>query len=126
MEQTEKYGLQEKKSSEDEAQKKIKETEEIFSQLAIENKLADENPGVLRISYDAKNKVSIGNFSRGGKNWTEIKAGDHDFSKNHITPFGLFLPELKQTSLYFTESRVTADFIVDVLDDFWQTNKKHF
>ncbi len=38
----------------------------------------------------------------------------------------MFLPEFKQTSLYFTESKVTADFIVDVLDDFWQTNKKRF
>lgn len=80
----------------------------------------------MRISYDAKNKVAIGNFSRGGHNWTELKALDHDFTKKHITPFGFFLPELKETHLYFAESKITADCIVDLLHHFWQTHKKRF
>ncbi len=80
----------------------------------------------MRISYDAKDRVKIGNFSRGGKNWTGIKAGDHDFGGKYITPFGIFLPEFKETSLYFTESKVTSDFMVDVLIDFWNLNKKRF
>jgi len=78
------------------------------------------------MSYDAKNRVSIGEFSRGGKNWTRLDARDHDFAEKHITPFGFYLPDLKETSLYFTESKVTADFIVDVLFDYWAVNKKRF
>lgn len=81
---------------------------------------------VLRISYDAKDKVSIGDFSRGGKNWNKVKANDHDFSKEFVTPFGLYLPELKETNLYFVNSRITADCIVDVLEDFWIANKERF
>ncbi len=80
----------------------------------------------MRISYDAKNRVAIGNFSRGGKNWTKVEANDHDFGAEYITPFGLFLPEFKETSLYFTESKVTADFIVDVVIDYWTANKERF
>lgn len=49
---------------------------------------------ILRISYDAKDKVAIGHFSRGGKNWRQLKANDHDFSEEFVTPFGLYLPEL--------------------------------
>lgn len=80
----------------------------------------------MRISFDAKNKVNIGDFSRGGKNWAPLQAGDHDFAKEHLTPFGIYLPKSKQTALYFTPSKVTADFIVDRLSDFWQTNKERF
>lgn len=90
------------------------------------NRQADSDEGTLRISFDAKNKVTIGNFSRGGKNWGELKALDHDFAKEHILPFGLFLPELQETTLYFTESKGTADFIVDVLADFWKSNRERF
>lgn len=70
--------------------------------------------------------MAIGDFSRGGKNWTGIQANDHDFAKEHLTPFGLNLPEFKETTLYFTESKVTADFIVDILIDFWQNHKERF
>lgn len=106
--------------------KKIKETDAIFDQLSQENELADKSNNVLRISYDAKNRVAIGDFSRGGKNWTKVKACDHDFTKDYITPFGFFLPEFKETYLYFVEYKVTADCIVDLLEDFWQTHKKRF
>jgi transposase len=36
-----------------------------------------------------------------------------------VTPYGIFLPEEDELFLYFTESKVTSDFIVDVLIDFW-------
>lgn len=80
----------------------------------------------MRVSFDAKDRVKVGDFSRGGKSWTGLKSGDHDFGGDHITPFGLFLPEYKETILYFTESKVTADFIVDVFCDFWNNNKERF
>ena len=78
------------------------------------------------MSHDAKNKVKIGDFSRGGKNWSVVKAGDHDFGSEYITPFGFYLPQLKETNLYLTDSKVTADFIVDCLCDYWEKNRERF
>lgn len=37
----------------------------------------------------------------------------------------MFLPELDELFLYFT-SKVTSDFIVDVLEMFWQSEKHRF
>lgn len=122
MEQTQRVSLQAKKGVKNKAQKKVKETDAIFEALEKINTESDSSSNTLRISFDSKNKVSIGDFSGGGKNWTPVKAGDHDFSKEHIVPFGLYLPKTKETALYFTESKVTADFIVDMLIDYWQTN----
>jgi len=119
-------GYKRRKVGKTKPKKKIKETNAIFNQLDKEHKQAAMDSGILRISYDAKNRVAIGNFSRGGKNWTKVEACDHDFGASYITPFGFYLPEFQETSLYFTESKVTADFIVDVLFDFWRTHKKRF
>jgi len=119
-------GFKRKKVAKTKPKKKIKETDAIFNQLEKENKAATLEKGVLRLSHDAKNKVKIGNFSRGGKNWSALKALDHDFGKEYITPFGFYLPELKDTHLYFTSSKVTADFIVDCLCDYWENNRIHF
>ena len=32
--------------------------------------------------------------------------------QSKLTPYGIFLPELDELFMYFTESRVTADFIL--------------
>lgn len=98
----------------------------IFEQLDRENAAADEDDGCLRISMDAKNKVNIGDFARGGKTWAKLKACDHDFSGSFITPYGLYLPQLKMTRFYFTQSKATADFIIDTLVEFWECNKMNF
>lgn len=76
---------------------------------------------------DAKATVKIGSFSRGGKSRVATSACDHDFSSSpNLTPYGIFLPELDELFFYFTESRVTADFIVDVLEQWWNTVKERF
>jgi len=80
----------------------------------------------LRISFDAKNKVAIGDFSRGGKNWSKVEACDHDFAKEHLTPFGFYLPEYKDSKIYLVESKVTADCIIDLLTHYWQGIKHRF
>ena len=36
------------------------------------------------------------------------------------------LPELDELFLYFTESKVTSDFIIDVLSDFWKSESWRF
>src|SRR5271165_5946015 len=107
--------------------KKIKETDAIFDQLAVLHAQAHGDNTVLRLSLDAKATVNLGPFSRRGKTRMHLQAADHDFKPEaHLTPYGIFLPDLDETYLYFTPSKVTADFIVDCLRDFWQTVKRSF
>ena len=76
---------------------------------------------------DAKARVLIGLFSRGGQTRVIVKALDHDFEpKEKITPFGFFLPQHNELYLYFTPSRITSDFIVDCLRDFWLSIRDRF
>src|SRR5262249_11375274 len=98
------------------AQKKIKQTDAIFAKLKEVNKAADEAATVLRLSWDAKATVKLGDFSRGGQNRLARKAADHDFQPDGIlNPFGILLPRWDDLTLYFTPSPVTSDFIVDML-----------
>lgn len=90
------------------------------------NEDADNQADVLRLSLDAKNKVKIGLFSRGGKSYAKVKALDHDFGNEFITPQGLFIPKLDEVQMYFTSSSVTANFIVDMLIQFWTNNQHRF
>jgi hypothetical protein len=81
----------------------------------------------LRISLDAKATIPLGEFSRGGKSRVVVKAQDHDFQpEEKVTPFGLFLPDFKELFLYLTTSKVTSDFIVDCLADFWKEQQFRF
>lgn len=76
---------------------------------------------------DAKARVNIGSFDRGGRNRVPTETDDHDFHpKTSVTPYGIFLPELDELFLYFTESKVTSDFIVDILADFWKSESWRF
>jgi hypothetical protein len=43
-----------------------------------------------------------------------------------LTPFGLFLPDCKELNLDFTSSKVTSDFIVDRLEEWWTGNRARF
>ncbi len=107
--------------------KKIPETDAIFEQLAVVNSEADKAPDTLRLSIDAKARVKIGPFSRGGKNRVTVEASDHDFKpKATVVPFGIFLPLLNELSMYFATSRVTSDFIVDVLEMWWKSVQERF
>lgn len=108
--------------------KKIAETDAIFEQLQQLNPAADDDETVLRLSWDAKAPVLIGNFSRAGVSRIVVKALDHDFptGAQKVTPFGLYLPQSGELYLYFTQSKVTSDFIVDCLQDFWETQGHRF
>ncbi len=107
--------------------KKIKETDAIFEQLAQTHAQAREDNTVLRLSLDAKAAVNIGPFSRHGKTRVHLCAADHDFQPEEIlTPCGIFLPQHDETYLFFTPSKVTADFIVDCLRTFWLSVRKSF
>jgi hypothetical protein len=107
--------------------KKIKQTDAIFDQLDQIHAQTDNDETVLRISIDAKATVHVGPFSRRGKSRIIIRAADHDFDPDEkVTPFGIFLPNHDELYLYFTNSHVTSDFIVDCLQDFWAITSERF
>jgi len=109
------------------AQKKIPETDAIFDQLSEVNPRADEDETVLRLSLDAKARVWVGDYSRGGVTRLIVKALDHDFDPiAKLIPFGIYLPQHNEVYLYFVNSNLTSDCIVDCLDDFWLSQKHRF
>ena len=107
--------------------KRVEQTDAIFERLSEINPQADEAPGTLRLSLDAKAAVNVGPFSRKGRSRTKTRAADHDFKPEAtLTPFGIFSPEHDDLTLYMARSKVTSDFIVDRLKDWWEFNKVRF
>lgn len=103
------------------------ETDAIFERLKEVHAEAALQPGTLRISLDAKASVPIGPFSRKGYSRVNTKACDHDFKPDlKLTPFGLLLPDSGELFMYMTPSKVTADFIVDRLEQWWIGNRHRF
>jgi len=107
--------------------KKIPETEAIFAQVHVFHRVVKETPNMVRLSWDAKAPVKIGLFSRGGRSRLPVAAYDHDFAPDAIlTPFNIFLPEYDENFMYLTPSKVTSDFIVDVLQMTWPILQDRF
>lgn len=107
--------------------KKIPETDAIFEEVHRINESSDQDEGVLRISLDTKATVKIGPFSRGGYSRQGGKAWDHDFQpQTTLTPFGILLPQTGDNHLWFGRSKVTADFVVDQLEEMVPKWKKRF
>ena len=107
--------------------KKVKQTDAIFDRLKVVNSEADRADDTLRVSIDAKATVHIGPFSRRGRSRTKTEAADHDFKPEAtLTPFGIFLPEHDDLWLYMARSKITSDFIVDRLEQWWQEVRLRF
>jgi transposase len=107
--------------------KRVKQTDAIFDRLQQVNPEADRADDMLRISIDAKATVAIGPFSRRGRSRAKTKGADHDFKPEAtLTPFGIFVPEADDLWLYLTRSKVTSDFIVDRLEQWWQEVRLRF
>jgi Rhodopirellula transposase DDE domain len=105
----------------------VQETDAIFAHLTEAHRRAAAAEDALRLSLDTKAPVLLGPFSRGGKSRRGTKACDHDFKPwGRFTPFGIFLPHQKELNFYFTSSRVTSDFIVDRLDEWWGANQPRY
>ena len=103
------------------------ETDAIFREVHQVNQAADASDNMLRISLDAKATLKIGEYSRGGSNRVEVAAADHDFRPDAtVTPFGFLLPRYGDLFLYFGTSKVTSDFIVDTIEQWWCENKPRF
>ena len=120
-------GYNPKKVQKTKPHKKIKETDSIFGQVHKINEEADNNSKEIRISLDAKARMNIGNFSRGGRNRVLTKAEDHDLGvKEKLTPFGFFLPEHGDFLLFFTKGYASSNFIVDRLEEIWPKIKRRY
>ena len=80
-------------------------------------------PKKIRISIDAKARMNIGNFSRGGRNRVLTKAEDHDLDvKEKLTPFGFYLPEHDDFFLFFTAGYMPA--VISSLTDWKKFGQK--
>ncbi len=78
------------------------------------------------MSIDTKATIKVGPFSRGGYNRHGSKALDHDFKPVAILKlFGINIPEMNENHLYFTQSNVTADFMVDAIEDLYLSMENH-
>jgi len=54
-------------------------------------------------------------------------AVDHDFDPTAtLTPYGIFLPEFNQLYLFCVCSKLTADCIVDLIEQWWKQVKDQF
>ncbi|MBL3619679.1 MAG: ISAzo13 family transposase [gamma proteobacterium endosymbiont of Lamellibrachia anaximandri] len=107
--------------------KKIPKTDAIFEEVHQVNHVADQDDGILRISLDTKAAVKVGPFSRGGYSRQGERAWDHDFQPEAtLTPFGILLPKTGDNHLWFSQSKVTADFMVDRLEEMMPQWKKRF
>ena len=107
--------------------KKIAETDAIFDQLQTVHAAAAATPTVLRLSMDAKATVKVGDFSRRGMSRVVVEASDHDFQPvATVTPVGILLPATDEVFLYGVTSKVTADCLVDRLEEFWDTEGPRF
>jgi DDE family transposase len=107
--------------------KRVPQTDAIFEELKRVNTQADRADDTLRVSIDAKATVAIGPFSRRGRSRTGTKAADHDFKPEAtLTPFGIFLPQYDDLWLYMACSKITSDFIVDRLEQWWEGVRLRF
>jgi len=109
--------------------KKIKEVDEIFENVWEANSQSDEDPESLRISVDAKAKVSISEFSRDGKSRDREakKASDHDMNpEGKLVPYGILNVLSGLLTIFFGTSYETSDFIVDCIELWWDQNKESY
>ncbi|MCI5151388.1 MAG: ISAzo13 family transposase, partial [Candidatus Electrothrix sp. MAN1_4] len=106
-------------------QKKIKEVDQIFENVWKVNKESDDDPESLRLSIDAKAKLKIGNFSRGGKSrdTKAKKADDHDMNADEkLVPYGILNVLTGLLTFFFGSSLETSDFIADCIENWWIEN----
>lgn len=96
--------------------KKVAQTDAIFAHVHAVHAEAAASADTLRLSLDRKAPVPIGPFSRGGYSRTGTAGADHDFKPDGVlTPFGIFRPDTSESDLFFTDSKVSSDFMADCL-----------
>jgi len=106
--------------------KKIEQKDAIFNKLKEMHEETKDQNNVVRLSIDTKDRMKIGDFSRGGTSRVEVRAMDHDFSKVFVPPFGILDVTTDQVALSFTHGKVTADFMVDAIEREWGRLEQHW
>jgi hypothetical protein len=102
--------------------KKVKQTDAIFANVTEVHQQAESEEHSVRLSLDSKATVLIGPFSRGGQSRTGTTGSDHDFKpEGKLTPFGIFRPQTSESDLFFTDSKVSSDFMADALAQWIET-----
>jgi hypothetical protein len=91
----------------------------IFENLSRIHEQAAGDDDVVRLSIDTKDRVKIGDYSRGGTSRVEVNAYDHDFGDDYVTPFGIMDVKSKEVEISLSETKVTADFMVDRIEEYW-------
>ncbi len=99
--------------------KKIPETNAIFDNLKKVHEMVKKDDSIVRFSLDAKARVKVGFFSRGGRSRVEVKAFDHDFGYIYVTPFGILDVKTGKINISIATSKITANYIVDRLEEVW-------
>lgn len=80
------------------------------------------DPQTLRISFDSKAKVKVGDFSRGGRARSQapVRAADHDMQPCAVlVPVGILEVDANQLTVVLGTSNETSDLHVDSLDLWW-------
>jgi hypothetical protein len=109
--------------------KKVPEADQIFETVSDLNRQADacSNDEILRASQDAKARLKVGRFSRGGYSRVRRDALDHDFAADAmLVPMGIFLPKYDELHIDLYRDRAPADAWVDSLEAFWQREGHRF
>lgn len=66
-------------------------------------------------------------MTEGEKNRVPTLAADHDFKpKATLTPVGIYLPQYDFLHLFFVTTKVTADCLVDLMEQWWEDVKGDF
>jgi hypothetical protein len=95
----------------------VKQTDAIFANVKEVHEQTQTEQQTLRLSLDSKAPVVIGPFSRGGKSRLGTKGVDHDFKpEGTLGLFGIFQPATSKAELFFTNSKISSDFMVDCLE----------
>jgi len=78
------------------------------------------------ISVDTKKKELVGNFKNAGRCWRQQAeaVNDHDFDQDALgkaVPYGIYDLQHNRGWVYVGNSADTAQFAVDAITDWWQT-----
>jgi hypothetical protein len=91
----------------------------IFENLQAKDQQA-MTQNAVRLSLDCKATVCLGDYSRGGKTRGTVQPCDHDMgAKDKCIPCGLVDEDRGDLYIEFGRSYKTSDFIVDVLEHWW-------
>jgi len=114
------YGFRPQKVKKCRPIKKIPETVAIFAEVRRINAEADKAPSLPANIAGYQSGFTDWRFFARGQNRLEAKAFDHDYDADEkLVPFGMLLPRTGESYLWCTKSKVTADFMVDRLEEIW-------